>query len=356
MDENGFRDFCKKQKLKEKIIQANIGMVKEAEAFLQEKRKNMNLANARISDLRIIMSYLVEKQKNTWETFLALIRYASFVKNKKVEVALKELLDGSDVLENLSCTLRKEMGRNIQKEIFEGIKLPSLSASSKNKPEITMKFMERLEAKLGEKKSREILLTAPHAGPIEEYLTERIEFQKSKNIDAFLEIRHKEFIDLLEKHMKEKTLFYTQEIDEEVLEYVRNTPTCQNGVREGDIIYITKIPYMAKKYLHEKDEKKKRYYYCHCPWVREAIKSDLKVSPNFCYCSAGFEKRPWIAIFDQDVEADVLETVLKGDTICKFAIHIPEEYRELSGDDRKRKKPNIVKRQQARPVNCKEST
>jgi hypothetical protein len=126
--------------------------------------------------------------------------------------------------------------------------------------------------------------------------------------------------------MKEKTLYFTQEIDGEVLEYVRNTPTCQNGVREGDIIYVTKIPYMAKKYLREKDPKKKRYYYCHCPWVREAIKSDTKISPNFCYCSAGFEKRPWDVIFDQPVKADVIESVLKGDFVCKFAIHIPKEY------------------------------
>jgi len=47
--------------------------------------------------------------------------------------------------------------------------------------------------------------------------------------------------------MKNRTLYFTQEINEEVLEYVRNTPTCQNGVRDGDIIYVTKIPYMARQ-------------------------------------------------------------------------------------------------------------
>jgi hypothetical protein len=83
---------------------------------------------------------------------------------------------------------------------------------------------------------------------------------------------------------------------------------------------------MAKKYLREKNPKKKRYYACHCGWVREAIKSDTKISPNFCYCSAAFEKRLWDVIFGQDVKADVLQTVLGGDKICKFAIHIPKEY------------------------------
>ena len=169
-------------------------------------------------------------------------------------------------------------------------------------------------------------MSGPHAAPREEYLPEREKFLASGSIDDFLENRHKEYVDSLQRHMEEKTLYFTQEIDEEVLEYVRNTPTCQSGVREGDVIHVTKIPYMAKKYLHEKDPKKKRYYYCHCPWVREAILSGVKISPNFCYCSAGFEKRPWDVIFDQPVKADVVETVLKGDPICKFAIHVPKEF------------------------------
>jgi hypothetical protein len=59
-------------------------------------------------------------------------------------------------------------------------------------------------------------------------------------------------------------MFYANEIDEEVVEYVRKNPEIMGGVRVGDVIYETKIPYMAKKFLHEKDEKMKRYYACHC--------------------------------------------------------------------------------------------
>jgi hypothetical protein len=92
---------------------------------------------------------------------------------------------------------------------------------------------------------------------------------------------------------------------------------------------------MAKKYLHENNERMKRYYACHCTWVREAIKSGMEISPEFCNCSAGFEKRLWDVIFGRPVKADVLQTVLKGDTICRFAIHIPQEYIE-SKDSRRR--------------------
>jgi len=69
----------------------------------------------------------------------------------------------------------------------------------------------------------------------------------------------------------------------------------------------------------------KRYYYCHCPWVRESLKgNDIAISPTFCHCSAGFHKKVWDVIFDQPLEAEVVETVLRGDAWCKIAIHLPE--------------------------------
>jgi hypothetical protein len=326
LDEEGFREFCTKRKLDERTIRTHIGVVREFEAFPSNKDGNRKLDSATVDELQSYVGQLMEKGMNTWENLLGLLRYARFAGNRQVEIALLELLDGSDVMKNLSETMNQTLGEVKHAEVFEGISLPPLGTHSKRKPEVTKEVMERMETKLGEEKTIEILLSGPHASPKEEYLHERKMFLASKGIDDFLEKRHRAYVDLLEKHMKEKTLYFTQEIDEEVLDYVRRTPTCQNGVRDGGTIYVTKIPYMAKKYLHEKDDKRKRHYYCHCPWVREAILSDLKISSNFCYCSAAFEKRPWDVIFDQPVKADVVETVLRGDFICKFAIQIPKEF------------------------------
>jgi DNA-binding HxlR family transcriptional regulator len=52
---------------------------------------------------------------------------------------------------------------------------------------------------------------------------------------------------------------------------------------------------------------------------------DVSVSPTFCQCSAGFHKKSWEVIFEQPLQAEVVETVLKGDPWCKIAIHLPEE-------------------------------
>jgi len=331
LDEKGFREFCTARKLDEKTIQAHVGVVRDFETFLNSKCDGRDLTGATADDLLSYAAQLMKEGTNTWENLLGLLRYVHFSGNRRVEIAMLELLDGSDVMRKLSETTSQTLGEVKRTEVFGGISLPPLGTSPRDKAKVTKEVMERLEVVLGETQTRAILLTGPHAGPKEEYLPERKMFLASKGIDDFLKKRHRAYVEQLEKLMREKTLYFTQEIDEEVLDYVRNTPTCQNGVRNGDTIIVTKIPYMAKKYFHEKDEKMKRYYYCHCPWVREAIRSDLEVSPNFCYCSAAYEKRPWDVIFDQPVKADVVESVLKGDPLCKFAIQIPKAFSEPKG-------------------------
>jgi len=129
----------------------------------------------------------------------------------------------------------------------------------------------------------------------------------------------------LEDCRREDRLFFAQEVTDEVLEFVRNEPEMGGGVRVGNIIYETKIPFLTKEYLAESDPRLKRYYYCHCPWAREAVKSGGKVIPMFCNCSAGFHKKPWEGALGEKIQVDVLESVLKGDARCRFAIHLPEE-------------------------------
>ena len=326
MDEDGFKKYCLERKLSEKTIQAHIQVVKEFESFLISKCQNKSITNATLANLHNFVKHLMSENRNTWDNMFPLVRYARFINNKKIVVAVLELLDGSKVLENLSNTIDQTVGEAKREAVFKGVELPPLGTTPKEKQNITKKFMDNLETELGVTKCREVLLSGPHAEPKEQFIPEQKNFLESKSIDDYLRKKHKEYVEELENHLKEKTPYYTQEITKEVLDYVRETPTCQVGVRDGEVIYVTKIPYMAKKYLREKDPKMKRYYACHCSWVREAIKLDTKISPNFCYCSAAFEKRVWDVIFGQDVESDVLQTVLEGDQICKFAIQIPKEY------------------------------
>ena len=336
MDEKGFRGYCIKRNVKEETIQAHIRLLKDFEAFLEEKNRNKDFSSSSPNDMQSFVAHLMENRKNTIDSFVALIRYAIFTNKRELVAFLYGFIEGFGALEKLSETLKQTMGESTRDEIFEGINLPPLGTDPKDKPKVTKRIMERLEATLDEKTLKEVMSSGLDVGPKEWYLPMRQKFLESKSIDDFLRKKHQEAVELLEKHSREKSMFFAQEIDEEVVEYVRNNPAIMGGVKEGDIIYETKIPYLTKKYLYEKDEKMKRYYACHCAWVREAIKSGLKISPNFCYCSAGYHKRPWEIIFAQPVKADVMETVLKGDLVCRFAIHIPKQFLKSKGATQKK--------------------
>jgi hypothetical protein len=326
LNEKGFREYCLQRNVKEETIEAHIGVVRAFEAFLEKKHGNRNFRSASPDDMQSFVESLVDDGTNTIDSFGALIRYANFVHKRELVAFLFGFLEGFGALERLSETLEQTLGENTRDRIFEGLTLPPLGTDPKDKPKVTKKIMERLEATLDEKTLKEVLSSGLDVGPKEWYLPLRRKFLESQNIDSFLRKRHQDAVELLEKHSREKLMFYAQEIDDEVVEYVRSNPEVMGGVRDGDRIYETKIPYMTKKYLREKDEKLKRYHACHCAWVREAIKSDLQISPNFCYCSAGYHKRPWDIIFDQPVQADVVQSVLKGDSVCRFAIHVPPRF------------------------------
>jgi hypothetical protein len=60
-------------------------------------------------------------------------------------------VEGSRALEKLFETLKEAVGEDQRDKIFEGISLPPLGVDPKDKPKVTRRIMERLEATLDEK-------------------------------------------------------------------------------------------------------------------------------------------------------------------------------------------------------------
>ncbi len=324
MDIEGFKKFCEKREYSEEIVEKAIEVVKEFDDFLLEAKRNID--SAKEEDVHNFAQELIATGKNKKENLYALIRYCYFSGNNDMLIALYELLDGSDVLVNLSRELFEAVGEEKGKQILAGIDFPVLGTTSDKKPVITKKVMERLEENLDEKTCHKILVSNLHGIPKESYKRQREKFLKTENVDEYLKERNADFIKTLEKHRDEKTLFYTQEIDDQVIDHVKNNPQIERGVRKGNIVYAEKIPYMTKQFLEETDEKMKQYYYCHCSWVREALKTgEIQVPSKFCKCSAGYYKNQWDVILDHPINVDVVEIILDGDSRCLFAIHLPKE-------------------------------
>lgn len=326
MDKNGFCDYLIKHKASEEQIKHSVAIVEQFDRFLREREQINALDSSSAADLNRFSLKLIDEGCNSYESYKALARYSLFSQNLDLYSAVVELMDGAKVLDTLYDKLGQAVSEEKRDEVFKGIERPPLGTSSSTKPKITQAVVDRLEATIDQEQCRKILSDVAHGIPRKYYHKEREKFLQTQNIDDYLKKKRDTVISELKKHMNEGTLFYNQEITESVFEFVSSRPDVLSGERRGKVIYHTKIPYRAKKYLEETNEQLKRYHYCHCSWVREGIKTgNVDISPTFCYCSAGFTKQPWEAALDQRLEVKMIKSVLKGDLECSFIVSLPND-------------------------------
>jgi hypothetical protein len=325
MDIGGFKRFLETRNLSQETINASVYTLQNVEEFMNGRGKDIE--NATRQDFYEYSASLIKTGQNTLDNYISILRYGYFKKLNELIIVGMEVLDGREVIENFSKRLVSEFDQELRNAVFSGMEIPPLGISPKEKPEYMKRLVRKLEKRIGTEGCAQFLNQGLRDRYEEWRKPDRDRFLKSKNLDAFLKQKHADFVAELETHLENGTLFFTQEITKEVVDHVKNDPHIESGVREAGKIIIKKIPHLATEYLAEKDEKKRRYYYCHCPWVKEAFReSDKPLSPVFCNCSAGFYRAYWEIVFDEPVRVDVLESLLKGDAICSFAVHIPAKF------------------------------
>jgi hypothetical protein len=323
LKETEFRKRLKERGISEKNVDFAVSAVREFEDYL-EKRKTP-LESAGLDELKSYVSLLIKEGKNSLDRLIALGRYSGFVKKDDYFVYLVGLFGAREVLPGIGERLEGIAGKEARRKVFDGFELPPLGSPQDDYPKLTKKIIDAMEAELPGETCREVLTYNYHKVPVEAFKEKKERFEKAKSIDEFLKDEHRRFLEELSGYMERGQIWYEQEITPEVLELVKGNQEIQNGVRQGNKIYVSKIPFAPKQWLVEKDPVMKRYYACHCQLVRTAIRDGKpRISPVFCYCSGGYEKLPFDVIFGEPVKIELLESVLKGDTRCRFAITIPE--------------------------------
>jgi len=191
-------------------------------------------------------------------------------------------------------------------------------AASTNQHEIiewTKKAIDRLDALVCDNDRRRIMTGYACHFPEQRLLLLRKEYQKTKDVDSTQRKLREIFKLDLKKSLK---------LDDKTINDILSWNWGIAGVKEENKIIATKIPFEIKKYLEETDPQKKRYYYCHCPRIREAIRlHNPRISRTYCYCGAGFYKDLWEKILQRPIEVEVIQTVLEGNDVCKIAIQLP---------------------------------
>ena len=276
--------------------------------------------------MREYISLLVSQGMNSWDRLSALARYSYMVGRNDFYIYFASILGGRSVLPSISERLATIAGEEAKDRIFEGVEPPPLGSPPEKFPKVTQLLMERLEANLSPDACRRVLAGNHHRVPVEGFKEQREMFLKAGSIDEFLKDLHNRAVAELERYMSEGRIWYEQEITPRVVEFVRGNQEVLAGVRRGDKIYMTKIPYAPDDYLTETDPLMKRHHACHCPLARASIlEGKPEISPTWCYCSGGYEKLLFDAAFDEEVGVEVLESAIAGDPRCRFAVEIPED-------------------------------
>jgi hypothetical protein len=219
-------------------------------------------------------------------------------------------------LAKFSTSLAEIAGEEIRNEVIRGSE--GLSSDSDRQEVIAWSraAMARLESLVDQTKCKQIMNGCACRYPESDLLPIREAYTATKDIDIAHQMLQAQFVSFLED---------TLQLSDEHVKELTQRGWGSAGVRQGNSIVATKIPKSGNllAYMAETDPVKKRQYYCHCPRVRDALRISESLSPTYCNCGAGFYKGIWEVILQQSVEVDVLETVLAGGQVCRFAIHLP---------------------------------
>lgn len=100
---------------------------------------------------------------------------------------------------------------------------------------------------------------------------------------------------------------------------------CKNEARfgtpyiEGDTIIEIRHPRDPEAFKVAKTPREKQIAACFCPLIRE---TEHTIDLEYCYCSAGWYKGIYEAVFGKPVTVKVDESFIHGDTRCKFTISL----------------------------------
>jgi hypothetical protein len=217
--------------------------------------------------------------------------------------------------------LRKELGQYVdadaRERILDGEEMLGPEASSESIYDWTWGMLARLEERLPAPAWKDVL-NACGCWMGKEALRElRGLYAATGDLDLVLEKAGEGLW----------TLLRSRGVREKTIEEIRSRGWGWPGRRAGSVIRVTKIPFedVIEAFFAEPDPAKRRTMnYCHCPRVREILRTGKGLSKTYCHCSAGFYKKNFEEILQRPVDVEIVQTVLSGDDVCSFAIHLPE--------------------------------
>jgi hypothetical protein len=336
LDEARLKKHLLERGYREESLPAYIDSARKFTEYLSKDGGLDRVRSASVSEFEAYSQILIENRENTVKAYDGIAECALLAGNTDVYVAALEIADGWNVVHTLAKRIEAACGDGARAAVFADVTMPEIGLTKADQSSLMQTIVNRMIEVLPEETCRSVLTGLKHGlsdMTPDDVREDREILAESDSVDDFLAARHRNWISKLEELKTRGEPFWTITVDDELLEYLRSNPEIGGGVRYGNKIYETKIPYMPQRYLRETDPVLKRYHFCHCPWARDAIRhpDKLQVPAVFCHCSLGYSKNYWDALFGCSVEGEIVESVLNGDMRCRMAFTLPDQYQISHG-------------------------
>ena len=317
-----YTEYLRSREMNDKTINSAIENVTDLEKYLVHT--GIDIDSVPGPSIKQYFASLIAEGENTIQRLADLARYFYMTDQKDVYIYIISTISGREVLESISEKLALKCDPDYRDRVFKGLEAPPLGSPPERYPENTYTLVSRL-LEAGSEICHDVLADNHHGIPHDSFRKHIQWFEETDSIDEFLKRVHSEKIKILQQHLDEGKVWFEQEITPSVIELVKGNQEILSAVRKGNYLYVTKIPYSPKDWLRETDSLMKRYYACHCPLAREAIiLQNPEIPLDWCYCSGGFAKLMFDVVFGESTEVEVLQSVLAGDSVCRFRIKLPD--------------------------------
>lgn len=295
-----------------------------------EKFLNKDVEHSTVNDIKSYSKYLIDQNINTYNNYIHIARYYYYINFKEHYIQMTKYFNTLGVLENIIDRISLYKDESIKNAVIKDLRLPEFGTDSDHLPKSTAQFMEILNKHLDNISCNEILAGNNHKIPESSFDKEKEYYRISPSFEDYLSDRHIRKVQELQDHLDQNKVWFEQIITPEAIDLVKNNQEILSGVLDNNKLYVTKIPYDIKNFLSTEDEALKKYYACHCSFVRENFKNKTQNIPKqWCNCSGGFAKYPFEIILDHSLNVKLLSTPLDDDNYCRFEIDLSNvEYKK----------------------------
>jgi hypothetical protein len=254
----------------------------------------------------------------------AMALYSKLIEDYPTYTYLLTLANMDGVFAAIFEQLGRLEGEEAMRRVMEAAPPPIIGGRPEDNPAAVRRLIAAIELEVPPERRADVLTGNFHCIPLDAFRAKKVRFEAAPDLEAYLREERRLLLLELERCQREGVPWFESIVTDELIEMIRADETMGVGVRQGDRVIHTKVPFDAYSYAKEEDPAMRRYHACHCPMVRTSIRDGDPAPASFCHCSAGFERLPFEAIWGERVQVEIIETALSGAQRCRFAITIPE--------------------------------